>query len=309
MQTCRAAYAIRESLAAGHVDGRAVVIAGTFAGSVHVSDAADGAPIRPRFSAHAGPVQGAAYVEIDAKPLLVTGSSSGGDMFCWDVGANPPKAQSLGSYGSVFAIESLLIDDRPCVAFEGFNHQIVLWDLTKGAQIRPPFEGHSANLFCLRSCTVGGRLLLASSGQGPGIRLWDVRAGAPPAIIDTSRSWTAGLAFGPWQGQTALFSGSYRGEILVWDPEDGRPLGGDFQAHAEPINTIVIGQTDGATVGVSGSADQTLAVWRPTGEILHRVDLGSWILAIKPIGADRMAVGTAKGLLVISFPGLSFEGL
>src|SRR5712671_3422902 len=123
----------------------------------------------------------------------------------------------------------------------GFNHQIVLWDLTKGAQIRPPFEGHSANLFCLRSCTVGGRLLLASSGQDPGIRLWDVRAGAPPAIIDTSRSCTAGLAFGPWQGQTALFSGSYRGEILVWDPEDGRPLGGDFQAHAEPINTIVIG--------------------------------------------------------------------
>jgi hypothetical protein len=27
----------------------------------------------------------------------------------------------LGSYGSVFAIESLLIDDRPCVAFEGLQ--------------------------------------------------------------------------------------------------------------------------------------------------------------------------------------------
>jgi WD40 repeat protein len=184
---------------------------------------------------------------------------------------------------------------------------IVIWDLERRAPIGPRLTGHEKTVYCLDAAMLGECLVLASAGGEDSIRLWDVVAGKPYAAPISPSASTATVAFASWQGRTVLFSGSYKGDVSMWDPNGGRLLGGPFAAHVAPINDIVIGTFGGEAVGVSGAGDSTLVAWRPSGDILTRIDLGAWILSIAPAGGDRILVGTAKGLVTISLAGFSFE--
>ena len=293
------------SLATGCINGQMIAAAGSMDGRVHFLNTADGSPIRQCLLAQSKHVQGLSFVEINGLPNVVTGSPSDNYVRCWNLSGDQPVCQPIGPFAGIFAIEAIPLGNNPTIAFEGLNHEIILWDLVRSVPIGPALKGHSETVYCLDWGKLDSRLLLASSGADCTIWLWDIAVGAAYRTPINAQTAIAALAFGRQRGRTVLFAGDYNGRISIWNPDDGQMVGGPFSVHVEPVNTIAIGSIDGNIVGISGSADSTVVVWRPTGEVLTRIELGAWVMSIKP-AEDRIIVGTAKGVVAISVPGLSF---
>jgi WD40 repeat protein len=239
----------------------------------------------------------------------MTGGSTDGYLRVWNLHDDNPRARTNWPFANIFAIEVVPHDGNPVIACEGRNHDIMLWDLVRNASIQPQLEGHDRTIYVLRSAKLNGKTVLASAGADGTIRLWDIGTGkAHRAPIKTGVG-IAALAFGRWQGGTALVSGGLDGRVSIWNPENGQLLAGPHATHTGGINTIVVGTMGGQTIGVSGGADSALVLWRPDGEVVTRIDLDAWVMAIKSIDRDRIVAGTAKGLVAISFSGVTFGDL
>jgi WD40 repeat protein len=296
------------SLAVGTLDGRNTAAAGTSDGLVHFFNTANGSTVRQAFSALDGYLPGLAFVDIDGWPHLATSGFSDRFIRIWDLrGARQVQKQALGPFAGGFTVQHVPLDANPVIAFEGLNFEINLWNLSSNALIAPTLKGHTEHIFCMRSARLNDELVLASSGADGTIRLWNIATEAAYCAPIDVGTQTAALAFGRWKDRTALFSGGLNGRISIWNPHDGQMLGSPFSAHTNGINTIILGTMDGGTTGISGGADSTLVIWRPTGEILNKIYIGAWILSIRPAEGDRIIVGTAQGALAITIPGLSFD--
>ena len=84
-------------------------------------------------------------------------------------------------------------------------------------------------------------------------------------------------------------------------------LAGPYSVHLNGINVIILGAMNGETVGISEGVDSAIILWRPDGTLLSRIELGAWVLAIRPLSEHRIVVGTDKGTVAIDFSSVVFD--
>lgn len=295
------------SLALGALDGKVAVAAGTEDGWLHILDVRGGQSLRPPWRAGKGSVSAIAFVYAGRQTQLATGGDAG-NIVCWDLSTEFPSGIPIVSGSHSPAVESLTLKGFNAVAVQKYKGKIGFWDVDQRIEIGLRAPGHDHLAVRLRTVILDGRLVLVSSGSDEKIRFWDVESGTPFRPPINAKSHTYALAFAQWRERAVVLSGDYDGKVNVWDALTGRALAQPIAAHGMAINTIAVGTLGEEVIGVSGGADAQLVVWRPSGEVLRRIDLGSgaWIYGILPLGGDSILVGTAKGLVRIGLSGFDF---
>ncbi|MFQ6018819.1 MAG: c-type cytochrome, partial [Kiloniellaceae bacterium] len=153
--------------------------------------------------------------------------------------------------------------------------------------------------------------IAASAGWDRTVRLWDLRAQAPRAVLNGHRDNVNAVAFSP-DGQR-LLSGSYDATLKLWRVSDGQLLE-TFTGHEFGVSAVAFAP-DGRRA-VSASADDTVRIWNlETGD-----EIASLVGHEKPVfgvavsadgrlaasgGADRtvMLWDLASGSFVRAFYG------
>ncbi|KIJ60533.1 hypothetical protein HYDPIDRAFT_117058 [Hydnomerulius pinastri MD-312] len=97
------------------------------------------------------------------------------------------------------------------------------------------------------------------------------------------------------QDEQRLVTGSWDGNVRVWNRETGAQIGNDLQGHTGAVNAVVV-SPDGRTIA-SGSDDNTVRIWdAETEELLHTLgheDSMHWVTSVH-ISPDskRVALGS-----------------
>lgn len=89
------------------------------------------------------------------------------------------------------------------------------------------------------------------------MRLWDVQTGKAVATFSGYRAPVTAVAVSP--DSKSVVSGSYDGEIHVWNAESLQLIGAPLIGHYYPINSVSFSST--GTQVVSSSDDRTMRLW------------------------------------------------
>jgi WD40 repeat protein len=139
---------------------------------------------------------------------------------------------------------------------------------------------------------------LAVGDVGPGVLLYDFRAGGPGHPLRMPIYSVKGLAFSP-DGRTLAASSDLDHEILLWDLAAGRERA-RLRGHGSPVISLAFAP-DGRSLASGGRRDETIVLWDlATGRSLGRLGVprgpviglayspdGRWLAATSPL--DRRA--------------------
>jgi WD40 repeat protein/serine/threonine protein kinase len=135
----------------------------------------------------------------------------------------------------------------------GRDHQIFLWDVETGEQIRR-FEGHDDQVLSVTFSPDGATALSAS--QDHTLILWDVETGEQIRRLEGHEGAVRSVVFSA-DGETAL-SGSNDDTLILWDVETGDIIH-RFFGHTDDVLSVAL-SASGFTA-LSGSADDTVVLW------------------------------------------------
>jgi WD40 repeat protein len=96
-----------------------------------------------------------------------------------------------------------------------------------------------------------------------------------------------------------LAAASAYGTIAIWNFLDGTLLARRPRAHLGDIPAMQFGYRAGQTVLATGGDDGVLRVWTTELDELLRIEIGERIEALTFLGADRIAVGGQRGVLML----------
>ena len=113
-----------------------------------------------------------------------------------------------------------LPDGRVLLASAGQDGAVRLWDLTTGAPVGTPLDGHTGSVLSVAAVPLpDGRVLLASAGEDGTVRLWDPMTGAPvgtPLAGHTGPVWSVAAVPLP-DGRVLLASAGDDGTVRLWE--------------------------------------------------------------------------------------------
>ncbi|MGI5204805.1 WD40 repeat domain-containing protein [Spirillospora sp. CA-108201] len=141
------------------------------------------------------------------------------------------------------------------------------WRLQKGPESRAALINVLTNSFLpagtIRTPTVSemayspdGRTL-ATSHDGPTVRLWDVRARRQIGALTGHTSVVSSVAFS--SDGRILASGGTDGTVRLWDVGARRPIGEPLTGHTGIVKSVAF-SPDGRTL-TTGSVDETVRLW------------------------------------------------
>lgn len=249
--TCR-------SLAAGTVEGRAVVVAGGWNRTLRILDPLTGDQIGADLSGHKAAVNAIALTTVDGRAVAVTGDGDG-IVRTWDLALGEQTGPPLTApEREIRAVAVAELDGRP-VALSGgrggdANGEVRLWDLADGRESGAPLTGHGAEIHAIAVTELDGR---------------------PTALIA---------------------SGNHPNDctVRVWDLTTRRRFGDDLTGHTREIVQVATTMVDGRQMVVTTARDHTARVWDlATRTETHQLPIagrGSHPLAIGEIDGRPVAI-------------------
>ena len=135
-------------------------------------------------------------------------------------------------------------------------------------KLRNTLKGHEGQVLCARFGPDGRRV--ATGGRDKTIAVWQLRGSKCERVIEGHERAVTVLAFTP---NEELLSGDAGGALKLWSWPKGKLLL-DLDGHAGTVYTL--GTSADGSLLASGGKDETIRVWsRETGELLHRLEVGS----------------------------------
>jgi WD40 repeat protein len=295
------------SVTVGQVDGRTIIASGSDR-TVRVWDAATGTPVGDPLTGHTDWVTSVTVGQVDGRTIIASGS---GDrtVRVWDAATGTPVGDPLtGHTGDVTAVAVGQVDGRTIIASGSFDRTMRVWDVATSSPVGNPLAGHTGEVTSVAVGQVEDRTIVVSGSVDRTVRVRDAATGAPVGdpLTGHTRDVTA-VAVGQVDGRTIIVSGSADGAVRVWDaatgapvgdPLTGAPVGDPLTGHTRDVTAVAVGQVDGRTIIVSGSADGAVRVWdaatgAPVGDPLTGdADQGAvWVTSV--------GVGQVEGRTII----------
>jgi WD40 repeat protein len=155
--------------------------------------------------------------------------------------------------------QNLVITPEGRTILTGTNDGLRRWDLMTGEELsRVPLPLHDVRVLAVRP--EDG--LLAASGDGPNIVLFDLKAGQVRTVLTESSgrpgAQVQSLAFSP-DGRQLLSAGTAR-VVQLWDVESGK-LVRELRGHTDEVFAAIF-HPDGQRI-VSAGRDRVIRVWDP----------------------------------------------
>lgn len=233
-------------------------------GTVRLWDPATGREVA-RLTGHSGPVHGMAF---SPDGRLVASAGADGTARLWDVVTGREVARLAGRTSAPVMGVAFFPDGRRLLA-GATDKALTIWNV-ETATPGPAFEAVGP----IHGVAVApdGRRIAAAGEGGPSargeVRVWDVAAGTPGFGRTSNEVFTA-VAFSP-DGQRIVAGvdamspstrGSDAGRLRVWDLDKEAVYLDD--RHGGSVTAVAFSPDDCRIV--SGSEDQTVIVWDPTG--------------------------------------------
>jgi len=202
-----------------------------------------------------------------------------GTIRVWDTVAGAPAGEPLIGHTAGVLTLANWVDPEGAgyLASAGYEGTIRLWRLDANAAATAPLTGHIGTVWALATWSDDdGRTWLASGGNDGTVRTWDLGSwnldsiaavtGTPIAqdigIVWALHAWRAG------DGGLRLAAATEDGNVRVWCPDTGEPIGKPFHAHPGGVLALTSWRgSDGKIRLTSSGQDATIRTWFPdTGE-------------------------------------------
>jgi WD40 repeat protein len=234
---------------------------------------------------HVGPVFALAVGELDGRLIAVSGGEDE-TVRVWDLDTDTPVGEPLtGHTGSVNAVAVSELDGRPIAVSGGEDKTVRVWDLREGTAIGEPLTGHAGPVVAVAVGELDGRPVAVSGStedETVRARVWDLHAGA---LIGEPLAGHTGfiheMVLGSMNSRliAVTVSGKYDRvrvdeTVRVWDLHTGTLIGEPLSYYGwGSVQAVAVGELDGRSIVVTGSADKTVPVWdlhagTPIGEPL-----------------------------------------
>ncbi len=283
-------------------DGRRIV-AGTNDGTVRVWDTATAKELLG-CQGHATDILS---VATDPHGRYVVTGSLDRTAGLWDLGGD--RAEPLRLRGDTVSMRPMVSPDGQRIVCARAQHMSV-WDAASGRMLRQ--IGPADDLRAVVASPDGRRFASICSGLHWGVDVWDTATGLPLTFLRTERGLRS-VAFSP-DGEWIVAANS---NVYVWDAETGRELNRwravdrddapiEHLALATDRRRLAIAATDYSIRRKPGTPHpwgSVVQIFDPeTGRELDRFALDAEVASLASGNGERVAVGTADGLVHVWEP-------
>ena len=178
----------------------------------------------------------------------IAGGTLDEEILLWDVDTGVHKATLLGHTHFITSMD--FSPDSTTLASGSWDGTVRLWDVETSAH-KGTLNTHTRGISNVKF-SPDGRTFVSSSSNEDKVILWDVGTWQPKAAVDTDIN-----CFAVSPDNSTLATGSWRGELYLWDVASGT-LKAEFMGHLSYISSMTF-SPDGKTLA-SGGADK-LYLW------------------------------------------------
>ena len=198
----------------------------------------------------------------------------------------------------VFAVTTGTLDGRAVVVSGSADHHIKVWDAEKGTLLKTLsgqdpklaapcvdalgghqlpiwFGGHLQAVMCVATCTINGKLHVASGASDYYVKVWDVESAKCLKTLDGHKWNINGVATCTLGGRAVVASCSSDKTVRLWDMEgesgnEWRKIPEEqknsaelkvLKGHTEGVSAVATCTVGGKLVVVSGGWDKVIRMW------------------------------------------------
>ena len=244
-------------LALTQLNGRLVIVAGSWDGTVTVCDMASGAPIGAPPVIHPGGVTAVAVAQHDGRHVIV---ACGERVWVRDLASGAYVGTAPAAPPArMTAVAIAELDGRPVVVAGCEDGLVWKWDLASGGQVGEPLSVHEDAVDAVAVAQFQGRSVVVSIAGGT-LRLWDLASGdSVPSPLTDHVVDAHGVVVSEVDGRSVVVCRGGHFWMKAWDLDAGAVVGQPFVGTGQ-LGAFDVAQRRGG--GIVAVAADWARLWR-----------------------------------------------